>query len=340
MPGVPALFEPLLRGHATIFMMHRFRDDEHGVEGFEPATLDRGLAWLRTHDYELIRLDRLVERLLGHGPPLKRAVAFTIDDGYYDHALIGAPVFARYDCPVTTFVTTGFVDGDLWFWWDRIDYIFSNTPRRVFEVRIGGESLVYAWQDAAGAERAKLAFIEWCLRAPDPLKHQGIAACAAAAEVDLPGTPPARFRPMSWAELCEAERGGMSFAPHTVTHPILSNTDSEQSRRELTDSWQRLRAHATDPLPVFAYPNGGLEDFGAREVKTLEGMGITAAVTGAGGYADARAVQADSGARYMLPRYGVPGDLPRLIKCVTGVERLRRFMRPPAPPGDHGRAAA
>ena len=63
--------------------------------------------------------------LSGDGPPLNRAVAFTIDDGYVEQATVAAPVFAEFDCPVTTFVTSGFLDRALWFWWDQIEYVFA-----------------------------------------------------------------------------------------------------------------------------------------------------------------------------------------------------------------------
>jgi peptidoglycan/xylan/chitin deacetylase (PgdA/CDA1 family) len=80
------------------------------VEGLDPAVLEKRLSYLRRHGYELVGLEELFRRLAGEGAPLRRVVAFTIDDGYLEHATIAASLFARYDCPVTTFVATGFVD--------------------------------------------------------------------------------------------------------------------------------------------------------------------------------------------------------------------------------------
>lgn len=39
-------------------------------------------------------------------------------------------MFAEFDCPFTTFLTTGFLDRTLWFWWDRIEYVFCHAVRR------------------------------------------------------------------------------------------------------------------------------------------------------------------------------------------------------------------
>ena len=42
MPRFPALLRYVQRDFATIFMLHRFRDAERGVEGCNPDHLRRG----------------------------------------------------------------------------------------------------------------------------------------------------------------------------------------------------------------------------------------------------------------------------------------------------------
>lgn len=324
-PGVTIPFRALLHDRATILMLHRFHDPEHGIDGLDPAALADGLAWLRRNDYELVRLDHLFERLAGYGPPLRRTVAFTIDDGYYDHALVAAPVFAEYDCPVTTFVTTGFVDGALWMWWDRIHYLFARTDAEVLELSLGGMPLRY--ELAQGRAAAAEDFVQRCVTVADEVKHQAIAAAADAAGVTLPAAPPAGYRAMTWDELRAAERLGMNFAPHTVTHPILSRTTDAQSRWELSESWRRLRAEASDPVDIFAYPNGQFEDFGMREVETLRELGFAGAVVGVGGYTSAQAFRDDPDERFRVRRLGYLPALGHLVKQVSGVERFQQILR-------------
>src|SRR4030095_7304130 len=112
-------------------------------------------------------------------------VAFTLDDGYEDQATVGAPIFAEYDCPVTTFVTTGFLDRELWFWWDRIEYVCRHTKRPRVTVRLGSSPVSYRWEKAGERLRAQLDFIERCKEVPDAEKHAGMQALAADAEVEL-----------------------------------------------------------------------------------------------------------------------------------------------------------
>src|SRR2546425_159452 len=108
-------------GLLSIITLHRFADPDLQVPGHDPASLRNHLAYLRRHRYRMLSLSDVLELLNDpDGGSTTAAVAFTVDDGYGDFARIGAPIFAEYDCPVTLFVPTGFVDGQLWLWWDRV----------------------------------------------------------------------------------------------------------------------------------------------------------------------------------------------------------------------------
>src|SRR5437660_6426276 len=128
------IFAPALRtlgrGLVSIFTFHRFAGPQLGVVGHDPAALRDHLAYLRRHRYRLLSLTDVLKRLdEGDSGSRTPAVAFTVDDGYDGFAHIAAPIFAAYDCPVTLFVTTGFLDGHLWLWWARVTYPFTHPER-------------------------------------------------------------------------------------------------------------------------------------------------------------------------------------------------------------------
>ena len=323
---VAPLFRPLMRTRATVFMLHRFRWAETGVDGHEPAALRGGLELLRRERYDLVSLETLFNDLLEGRTYRRPTVAFTIDDGYADQARVGAPIFAAFDCPVTTFVTSGFLDRMLWFWWDRIDYLFHTTSRRALEVRLGDETLSYALGDAR--EQAQADFTARCKEVPDAVKLAAIDALAVAAEVALPATAPDRYAPMSWDELRAAERGGMTFGPHTVTHPILARTPDEQSRAELTESWRRVRDEAAHPVPIFCYPNGRNSDFSDREVATLRELGLVGAVVGETGYAEHLHGNGHAARDpFRVRRFAFTGDDGELRQLVSGLEVVNQLLR-------------
>lgn len=327
LPGFPALLKHVRRDCATIFMLHRFQDEARGVAGCEAAHVRAALAYLVRNKYELIGLEELFARLAGGGPPPKGAVAFTIDDGYVEQATVAAPVFAEFDCPVTTFVSTGFLDGRLWLWWDQIEHVFLHASVRQLRVRLGDAVLDYRWSDVLERDRAQADFTARCKRADDGDKAAAIADLARAADVPLPSAPPPHYAPMTWDQVRACEALGMSFGPHSVSHPVLSRTTQAAAEEEIAGSWARLRAEARKAVPIFCYPNGGREDFGDREVAILRRMGFAGALSAEPGYASAASFTSGADGRFRVRRFGFPDTLPHVIQYVSGVERVKQMVR-------------
>jgi peptidoglycan/xylan/chitin deacetylase (PgdA/CDA1 family) len=319
-PVVPRALSRLTHTEATIFMLHRFRVPELGIDGHDVQALRRNLAYVRKQNYNLISLEEMFRRLR-EGLPLKRAIAFTIDDGYFDHANVGAPIFAEFDCPVTTFVTTGFLDGKTWFWWDKLSTIFEGTRRKDLRARIG--SVVKNYQLDSEKSSSCLDLQLLCQDASEADRLACVEELGREAEVELPSSPPPRFAPLSWADARKLEKSGMSFGPHTVTHPVLSSAPDAQAEFEIVESWNRLSSEVSRPVPVFCYPTGRTRDFGEREIGVIRRLGLWGAVSGQPGPV-ARSLFRDScTAPFRMPRFGYPESLSHLLQCVSGAEMLK-----------------
>ena len=326
--GVANLFRPLTRNAAVVFMLHRLSEPWQGVVGHDVSIVRALLAHLRSEKYELVEMTTLLAAMRGERAPLRHAVAFTIDDGYHEHASIGAPLFAEFDCPVTTFVTTGFVDGQLWFWWDQIEHVFACTVRQVIDIELEHERVHYVLEPENRAARhaASIDFSNRCKALPEANRAAAIAHLSRVAEVAIPERPPRRYAAMTWGELRQAEQRGMTFGPHTVTHPLLARVSDDRARWEVGESWTRLRAEAARAVPVLAYPNGQRGDFGEREFRFLAEAGLAAAVTARVGFVTRDHLRVPYG-RFSLPRVNFPYSLPDLIQQVNGLERFKSLIR-------------
>jgi len=325
-PGAATVFRPFMRGRATVFMLHRFARGPVYRSGYPIPALRNALAWLRRNRYPLISLGELVEGMeQGHTP--SRAVVFTIDDGYAEQATIAGPVFAEFDCPVTTFLTTGFLDGQLWNWWDRIEFVFSQATRRDVSIEVGGERITYSWSGDFERRAAQTELISRCKRMPNEMKHTTIAKLSAALDVEIPVRPPDHYAPMTWDDARSAEKSGMTFGPHTVTHPILSKTSDERLEHEIGGSWRRLQEELVNPVPVFCYPNGEQPDYGPREIALLQRLKLKGAVLSTPGYASPEAFRRSTISPFEIPRFSCPIRLPLVIQVVAGVERFKGMFR-------------
>jgi len=325
-PGVRGLLSPLRRGAGTVFMLHRITDPVTGAVGTDPAELRRTLGFLRKRGYPLVSVEELFRRLAGPDASTEYGVAFTLDDGYAEQVRVAGPIFAEFDCPATIFLTTGFLDRALWQWWDRIEFVFETSQRRRISTSLADATLGYRLEDAREREAARDDFTARCKQVANDEKLAGIERLAAAAGVDLPAAAPERYAPMDWSEVREWEGRGLTFGPHTVTHPILSRTDDHQSQAEIRGSWDRLREMAIRPTPVFCYPNGQPEDLGVRELNTIRAMGLVGALTTTMGHASASAYHARPENPFLVHRFPYPNDHRVAALFASGAERLRQAI--------------
>lgn len=309
------MFAPALRtlgrGLVSIFTLHRFADPELSVVGHDPAALRDHLAYLRRHRYRLLSLTDVIRELEEGGGGGAPAVAFTVDDGYGGFAPIAAPIFAEFDCPVTLFLTTGFVDGLLWFWWDRVTYLFQHTRCCSLVVDLESQARSYRWSTPGERSRVQqdvLCRLEWL----DGLEREAtLARLSRQLDVELPASPPPAFAPISWDEVRRTAKLGVTFGPHTVTHPILSLATDEACRWEIEESYRRVRQETDAWVPIFCYPNGEPRAFGQRELEATQRVGFRAALTTVRDYAAARHLRTHRAlGRFALPRFPYPDDRP------------------------------
>jgi peptidoglycan/xylan/chitin deacetylase (PgdA/CDA1 family) len=329
-PGCVEALASLTDTRATIFMLHRFSTPELGVFGQDPAQFRRDLAHLRKLRYRFMPILDLLQSLLA-GEPLKKAIAFTIDDGYFDHAEVAAPIFAEFDCPVTTFLVARFSSGEDWFWWDKLTYILECTKKPQVEARLGTTRISYVLTSPEARASADQDLCLRCRNSAEQDRLQCVLDLSRDAEVHVPSSPPRQFAPLSWDVARKLERTGMTFGPHTVTHPVLSSTDDRQAEFEITESWNRLKQEVANPVPIFCYPNGRRQDFGAREIATIQRLGLAGAVAGKPGKLSSETLRESEIARYQVPRFAYPDSFVDLLQFVSGLEfakaRIRAALR-------------
>jgi peptidoglycan/xylan/chitin deacetylase (PgdA/CDA1 family) len=311
--------------------MHRFAIPDLGVAGHDPALLAAQLEYLRRHRYRLMSLGELLHALEERIPIRENAVVFTVDDGYADFAEVAAPVFAAYDCPVTVFLVTDFVSGRLWNWFDHVEWSFAQSERREVAIDIHGGRIRLRWTNPDERLRASSDVVERLKRLKDPVRRRVIGDLAAALEVEVPELAPVAYRALTWTQVGKCAESGVTFGPHTVTHPILTQLDDAEAAHEISASWRAVKDATTAAVPIFCYPNGTPLDFSEREKTSVMRAGMTAALSTIGGSLQALASGVEATDRLALPRFPYPAGTPALVQIVSGLEerksRIRRWLK-------------
>jgi peptidoglycan/xylan/chitin deacetylase (PgdA/CDA1 family) len=320
---VSRLFRPLMAGRSTIFMLHRFRDRELGVEGHDPGMLDEAISAIRREGFRTVSAEEILLTAREGGDP-SGLVAFTVDDGYADFHQVGAPVFAHHGCPVTVFLATEFLDEGAWLWPDRVRFMMMHTPVDSVCLEVDGETRVLEWR-SRGSRGAAFQSLTWLLCGMSvDRRTRALEELGDRLRVGVPGEPLPEFRPMSWDEVREDGRRGVTFGPHSVTHPNMALMEDHELEWEIARSWERIQAETDAGTPIFCFPFGRDEDCPASAGRAMTEAGLSGAVTAVPGHVT---VEISRLSPFRLPRFAWPDDMGDLRQILHGLERAKAVVR-------------
>ncbi len=280
-----------------------------------PAEFERHVAYL-TNAYSVIRLDEAV-RALAHGKPLPRnAVAITFDDGYADN-LAAAATLARYGTSATFYITAGCVAGSQPFWPAELRYLIAALPPSRLSLNAGQVRVEIDGSTEAGRATAVRQLTRTFKGHPIPIREALRAQLRQLANhVEIPPVM------LSWDDIRQMHRLGMTIGSHTMTHPNLPNAGAAAARVELVASKRRLEDEINAPVTMFSYPNGGADRYMTAEIARLvKESGYEAATTSRNAFA------ASTSDLFALERVQVSQRLEDLVFALE----VERFALQPAP---------
>jgi len=227
-----------------------------------PFAFEAHVAYL-TSRYRVLPLPEAV-RVLREGRSLPaNAVAITFDDGYADN-LAAARVLHRHGATATFYITAGCLQGGAPFWPSEIRQLVPRLQAPEVRLKSAGTDVVIPCA-TDGEKRAAMRtlarlFKSHTIPVREALREELRAAAGG-------GTVPSFM--LTWDELAEMHRLGMTIGAHTVTHPNLPNAGPADAWREISGSRQRLERELGATVTMFSYPNGGAERYRTDEVERL-----------------------------------------------------------------------
>jgi peptidoglycan/xylan/chitin deacetylase (PgdA/CDA1 family) len=322
---IAAVANRFFGGGVPVFMLHRMDHDEHPhAGGTRPEHLRRCLQYLVDQDYRFISLEQLVTTLREGRPLQPKTVVFTMDDGFVDQARIAAPIFEEFHCPLTFFVITGMLDRALWPWDTKVAWITLTATAQRLATSVAGRPFILPLGSANDRRHAKRVLHDTIRQAPSDAIEKIVRQIASDAGVVIPATPPSAYQPMTWDMARQLERRGIQFAPHSVSHNLLSRLDNEKLQQEIADSWTTLDRELLNPLKVFCYPTGRKGDYDSRAISMLRDDGYLAAVTTTPDFV--MPVKNHDELLYSLPRFSLPDSMEDFIQCCTWIEYAKNNL--------------
>jgi glycosyltransferase involved in cell wall biosynthesis/peptidoglycan/xylan/chitin deacetylase (PgdA/CDA1 family) len=263
-----------------VLMFHRIADPHRtlwlnpGLVSATPTVFGR-IAELLARDYYVVSMDEALDAVVRNRPLPPRSVLLTFDDGYRDFAVNAWPTLKRYGLPATLFVPTAYVGSQPQeFWWDRLFRALRSAPVDRLEDTPVGPVLFNTPERLRMAMRRLQSHVK-------SLPHVDAMSVVdrLCDTLHCPSLPTRST--LTWPELRALAQDGVTLAPHTRTHPLLTRVNAKQVREEIAASRDELAHETGQCSPTFAYPAGAY-DKGVQQILREEGFQL--AFTTVGGH--------------------------------------------------------
>lgn len=298
----------LSRNHPKILMYHRVTDDPEG-DGLPISQFNKHIEIIKKNFFPMTLRDLLAAHEKESVP--KNAVVITFDDGYADFADLAFPILEKEKVPATLFVTTGFVNRDLWLWPDQIKYAVEHAGVDRIDVPEISQKLNVEKEP----HRCWNVIADFCITVPNEKKLKFIDELFYRLKVTKPNDVPEEFRPLSWAQIRSMVGKGLDVGSHSISHPILTQLSDDELVRELRASGEMLRSEIDGAVDMFCYPNGSKDDFDRRVQDCVTRSGYRYAVSA---FPDKQPISDN----LCINRYPVGSSLDNFEKNVFGFSYL------------------
>jgi peptidoglycan/xylan/chitin deacetylase (PgdA/CDA1 family) len=255
-----------------------------------PQDFERQIRFLKKR-FEIIDLKDLKDSI-SEANSSKDMAILTSDDGYRDNFLYAFPILKKYDVPLTIFLTTDVIGTKQLLWPDKLAWILytsdTNFNRQALYRTDLPQEMIHSVEKfflKDASRRAKiLRSISEYLKSHSNEEREDLLGTLTKF-CDIKQSPAENFRAMlSWEEVKQMSRDGISFGSHTKSHPTLSKIPLNLARQEIVDSKQVIEEQIQKPVITFAYPYGKRDDISEGVVKLLRDEGFEYACTTEIGY--------------------------------------------------------
>jgi peptidoglycan/xylan/chitin deacetylase (PgdA/CDA1 family) len=236
--------------------------------------------------FRVVPLPDIIREMKENGPLEDDSVAITFDDGYQSFYHLAFPLLRKYGFSATVFLPTDFVNSHRVFWWDELlQIIFHAVPQGksvALLTPLIGEKLASQFCSAAndvGRKRKFLESLESHLRnIEDGQKKEKIKNLK---EILMPdqNVESADLKTLTWDQVGEMVREGISFGSHTCSHLNLKFAPLEKVEEELAQSKEIIEKNAKAKVVCFAYPYQGDSETDLKVKPVLKNLGYECACT-------------------------------------------------------------
>ena len=241
-----------------------------------PESFEKQLRYFQ-QDCNVVRLPQLLEDLDTGKKIPEGTVAITIDGGWIDTFAYAFPILSRFGVPATVLVPTAYIGTDDYLWPDKVMLALLALKQ------LGMPFIPFSFFDAEAIELLQdvspsgeitlpLIFtVNTLLHAASP-EDRWVATATLGEIVTSRGIdPPVEPAFSSWEEIAVMENAGFDIGTMGHRHLFYTAISPESAITDLKESLSVLSGRLSNPLAVFAAPEG---DIGSVGYATAQELGV------------------------------------------------------------------
>lgn len=260
-------------GSLVIFNYHRIKPPGTGTFPFDDGVFGPDQEALRDHfkclkeNADVISEQELLEHVQSHRKLPKSCAMVTFDDGYRDNIDLALPIIQEQGIPALFFIPTQLIESRELGWWDSIAFLLKKTRSPVISIR--GTTFDLSTNRAHAISELQSWMKHLKIGQTETLVDEISQACG----VDVPSFELTTNELMTWEQIREAKKKGITIGSHTHSHRVMSTLPHSEQMEELRVSKQILERELEVQIKSVAYPVGGVRDYNRETEKFAKSAG-------------------------------------------------------------------
>lgn len=288
LPGVATAWRRRTIGpRALVLAYHRLLPEgtqtwSHPGIIVSPGTFERHMRLLR-REFRVLSFDEFERHVTTRTPFEPASCLVTFDDGWFDTYTAAWPILRAHGIPAVVFLPTRYVGSHETFWQEELSRLLCDAAAVMRDEPGQAPAL------AAALARCGLDQLRPLMRAGDP---DALVEAVRAMKMNpafVPGEAiavlrntlgsraerPHEDRFMTWDQVREMARGGITFGAHGHTHRILSTLPPAEAAEDVATARRIIEREVGSPVRSMSYPNGGWNSSVAEAVSAMRLLGFS-----------------------------------------------------------------
>ena len=218
-----------------------------------------------------ISMEDVVEACESRKELPENSVLVTFDDGFEDNYTNAFPILKKHNVPATIFISASYINSDDTLWFDKLAYVIKNSKSEYIESET--LNLKISLDSNQNRKQTLKKVLESLKKIPNQKRLDALDEIFNAEKDLLSNRDTTQSSTLSWDQVKEMDKSCISFGSHTLTHPILSQLNSEELNNELSLSKKIIEENLSHPIDTIAYPVGTKSAFNQQVIQMAKTSG-------------------------------------------------------------------